>query len=137
MQDWPVLRNFASITPSTALARSASSNTIAGALPPNSSESFFTSRAAPAISFWPTSVEPVNVIFLQIGLARNSSPIMDADPHTTWNTLPRGSFAVSQHSAKARLHSGVWLAGLRMTGHPAASAGATLRTDKTSGKFHG
>ncbi len=54
----------------------------------------------------------------------------------SWNT-PLGSLAASQHSAKARLHSGVWLAGFRIVGQPAAIAGATLRTDSTSGKFHG
>ena len=35
---WPMLRNFASIAPSTALSRSASSNTTKGALPPSSIE---------------------------------------------------------------------------------------------------
>src|SRR5207249_4542279 len=104
--------------------------------PPSSSESFFTSRAAPAISFCPTSVEPVKVIFRQIGLFENSSPIIDAEPLTHWKT-PLGSFAASQHSAKARLHSGVWLAGFRIVEQPPARAGATVRTDRTSGKFHG
>src|SRR5687767_11095670 len=125
MQDWPVLRNLASSTPSTARFRSASSKTMHGAWPPSSSDNFFTSRAAPWISFWPTSVEPVKVIFLQIGFDKNSSPIIDAEPFTSWNT-PLGSFASLQHSANAMLHNGVWLAGLRIVGQPAASAGAIL-----------
>src|SRR2546423_10748663 len=136
MHDCPLLRNFAVMTPSSARSKSASSNTIAGACPPSSRDSFVTFRAAPTINFFPTSVDPVNVIFRQIGLLKNSSPIIDADPTTTANT-PFGSFAASQHSANARLHSGVWLAGFKIVGHPAASAGATFRTLSTSGKFHG
>ena len=41
-QVWPMLRNFETIAPSTAASRSASSNTMNGALPPSSSPTFFT-----------------------------------------------------------------------------------------------
>ena len=49
----PELRNFEAIAPSTATSRSASSKTISGALPPSSSETFFTVRAHCAISSLP------------------------------------------------------------------------------------
>ena len=63
-QVWPVLRYFDAIAPSTAASRSASSKTMNGALPPSSSDTFFTVRAHCAISSLPTSVEPVNDSFL-------------------------------------------------------------------------
>ena len=54
-----MLRIFAIIAPSTASSRSASSKTRNGALPPSSIETLSTFSAAWAISFLPTSVEPV------------------------------------------------------------------------------
>ena len=44
-QVWPPLRNLAAIRPSTAASRSASSNTMKGALPPSSSDSFLSVSA--------------------------------------------------------------------------------------------
>src|SRR5579883_2461095 len=55
----PELRNFDAIAPRTAASKSASSKTIKGALPPNSSETFFTVSAQAAIRRFPTAVEPV------------------------------------------------------------------------------
>ena len=55
----PMLRILAIIAPSTAASRSASSKTRNGALPPSSIETRRTCSAACAISFCPTSVEPV------------------------------------------------------------------------------
>jgi hypothetical protein len=74
-QVWPVLRYLAIIAPSTAASTSASSKTMNGALPPNSSESFLIVGAHCAISRRPTSVEPVNDSLRTTGLAVSSPPI--------------------------------------------------------------
>src|ERR1700760_4135995 len=60
-QVWPMLRYFDTMAPSTAESRSASSNTMKGALPPSSSETFLTVFAHCFMSSLPTSVEPVKV----------------------------------------------------------------------------
>ena len=68
-QVWPVLRNFDAIAPSTAASRSASSNTMNGALPPSSSDDLLhRARRTARISCLPISVEPVNVNLRTIGL---------------------------------------------------------------------
>ena len=66
-QVWPVLRYFEAIAPSTAASRSASSNTMSGALPPSSSDTFFTVPAHCDIRSLPTSVEPVNDSLRTVG----------------------------------------------------------------------
>ena len=69
-------------------SRSASSNTMNGALPPSSSETFFTVPAHCAISCLPTSVEPVNVNLRTSGLVVSSSPIgPDAPGHDRKHAL--------------------------------------------------
>src|SRR5919206_228787 len=73
-QVWPVLRYFDAISPSTAESRSASSNTMNGALPPSSSETFLTVPAHCAINCLPTSVEPVNVNLRTIGFVVGIDP---------------------------------------------------------------
>ena len=55
----PTLRIFATIAPSTAASRSASSNTRKGAFPPSSIDTRSTCPADCSISLRPTSVEPV------------------------------------------------------------------------------
>ena len=76
----PVFRYFDAIAPSTAASRSASSNTMSGALPPSSSDSFFTVAAHCAISFLPVSVDPVNDSLRTVGLPVSSAPISVAGP---------------------------------------------------------
>src|SRR3546814_17888698 len=78
----PVLRNLEMMAPSTAASRSASSNTRKGALPPSSSEIFFTVEAHCCISSLPTSVEPVKESLRTIGLEVISPPISLAEPVT-------------------------------------------------------
>ena len=56
----PPLRIFASIAPSTAASRSASSSTMNGSFPPSSIEQLTIRSAACFSSNRPTSVEPVN-----------------------------------------------------------------------------
>ena len=57
-----------------------------GALPPSSSDSFFTVPAHCAISTLPVSVEPVNESLRTIGFEVSSPPISVADPVMTLNT---------------------------------------------------
>ena len=135
-QVWPVLRNFEAIAPSTARSRSASSNTISGALPPSSSETFLIVPAHCAISCLPTSVEPVNVSLRTVGFVASSSPTTAAAPGTTLKT-PSGSPARAASSASASAESGVALAGFSTIVQPAASAGPALRGIIAIGKFHG
>src|SRR3546814_1838734 len=96
----PVLRNLEMMAPSTAASRSASSNTRKGALPPSSSEIFFTVEAHCCISSLPTSVEPVKESLRTIGLEVISPPISLAEPvrseeHTSeLQSLMRISYAV-------------------------------------------
>src|SRR5690349_15039150 len=125
-QVWPALRNLDAIAPSTAASRSASSNTMNGALPPSSSDRRLIPSAASFISQRPTPVEPVNVILATFGLWQNSSPIGLASPVTTENA-PFGTPARSARTASARADNGVWAAGLSTMVQPAARAGPTLR----------
>src|SRR5476651_1991309 len=85
-QVWPLLRYLEMIAPSTALSRSASSNTMNGALPPNSRDTFLMSLAHSAINWRPISVEPVKDNLRTIGLLVSSLPISPALPETTLNT---------------------------------------------------
>jgi hypothetical protein len=58
----------------TTISMSASSKTMNGALPPNSSDSFLTVPAHCSISNFPTSVEPVKVSLRTIGFEVISKP---------------------------------------------------------------
>src|SRR5438477_8790657 len=99
-QVWPALRYLDAIAPLTAISISASSNTMNGALPPSSSETFLTVLAHCAINCLPTSVEPVKVNLRTIGLVVSSLPIGPDDPVTTLIT-PLGMPARSANSHKA------------------------------------
>ena len=136
MQVWPELRNLHSIAPATAWSRSASSKTMNGALPPSSSETFFTLCAHWAISSFPIPVEPVKPSLRTSGFEVISSPIGAALPVTTEKT-PAGMPASSASTAIASAESGVCDAGFSTIVHPAASAGADLRVIIAAGKFHG
>ena len=73
-----------------------------GALPPSSSETFFTVLAHCAINCLPTSVEPVQVNLRMILLSVNSLPIGPEGPVMTEITpfgMPARS--ASSHSASA------------------------------------
>ncbi len=52
-------------------------------------------------------------------------------------STPGGSPTSTAISPSASAVSGVWLAGLRMTVLPQASAGAIFQAASSSGKFHG
>ena len=88
------------------------------------------------MSCLPTGVEPVKVNFLTVGLPVNSAPISAVLPANMLIT-PAGIPARSANSAQANAESGVALAGLQTTVHPAANAGAIFRVSIALGKFHG
>ena len=139
MHVWPEFRNLHIIAPATASDRSASSKTMNGALPPSSSETFFTWPAHWAIRSLPTSVEPVKPSLRTIGFDVISPPISGASaasPVTTEKT-PGGTPASSASAAIASAVSGVCSAGLSTIVQPTASAGADLRVGIAAGKFHG
>src|SRR5450830_22147 len=132
----PVLRYLEAMAPATAASRSASSNTIKGALPPSSSDNFLMVGAHCAINRRPTSVEPVKDNLRTIGLLVSSPPMARGSPVTTLNT-PAGTPARVASSASASADNGVSSAGFNTMVQPAASAGATLRVIIAAGKFHG
>ena len=131
-----MFRYFDAIAPSTAASRSASSNTMNGALPPSSSESFLIVPAHCAISTLPIAVDPVNDSFRTTGFAVSSPPISAAGPVMTLKT-PLGKPARSASSASASAENGVCDAGFSTTVQPAASAGPAFRVIIASGKFQG
>ncbi|MCY1176048.1 hypothetical protein D9M73_163090 [compost metagenome] len=135
-QVWPLLRYLEMIAPSTALSRSASSNTMNGALPPSSRETFLMSLAHSAISWRPISVEPVKDSLRTRELPVSSPPTSPALPVTTLST-PAGMPARWASSTRARAEYGVCEAGLRTMVQPAARAGPALRVIIAAGKFHG
>jgi len=138
MQDCPpTLRNFIATAPSSAALKSASSNTMKGALPPSSKESRVTCFAAVSMIPLPTSVEPVKPIFRISGCVSSSAPTSRERLVVSTLNTPRGSPATSVMRAIASAVSGVADAGLRTTVQPAASAGAIFATAWWSGKFHG
>src|SRR5438874_12211944 len=107
-----------------------------GALPPNSSETFFTVPAHCSISSLPISVEPVKVSLRTVGFEVISPPISVAPPVTQEKT-PFGTPARSASSQSARAEYGVAVAGFNTIVQPAASAGPHLRVIIAAGKFHG
>ena len=135
----PVFRYLEAINPVTAASRSASSNTINGALPPNSRLTFLTVPLAWRIRSLPTGVDPVNDTLRTAGLVVSSSPTCGARSfeQVTMLRIPGGTPASSANTASASAHNGVSSAGLTTTGQPAASAGATLRVIMATGKFQG
>src|SRR5271170_7675506 len=107
-----------------------------GALPPSSSEIFFTVPAHCTINFLPISVEPVKVSLRTVGFDVISPPIAVALPVITLKT-PLGIPALWLSSANARAEYGVWVAGLQTMVQPAARAGPALRVIMADGKFQG
>ena len=128
--------NFPSISPSTAASISQSSNTINGALPPSSKESFFTVFALCCIKILPTAVLPVNEIFLTFEFEVISLPISSGSPVIIFIT-PFGNPACSARTTNAIAVSGVCSAGLIIKVHPAASPGAHFLVIIAAGKFQG
>ena len=135
MHDWPAWLNPATATFAAAVAQSPDGSMISGALLPSSRPTFFS--AALAAMAQPTSGEPVNVIRATSGCSTSGSPTVPPEPVTMLSQpggRPHSSIRISCSRMADR---GVWLAGLRTTGHPAAMAGATLWATRFSGKLNG
>ena len=107
-----------------------------GALPPSSSDIFFTVPAHCAMRSFPISVDPVNDNLRTTGFEVSSPPISVALPVMMFKT-PFGIPARSPSSASASAEKGVCDAGFKTTVQPAAMAGPALRVIIASGKFQG
>src|SRR5699024_12676952 len=88
------------------------------------------------MSIFPTSVEPVNVIFLTFGFSMIVFAIFEDDPVTRLIT-PFGNPASSHNSINFIAVIGLSLEGLIITVQPAASAGPIFLVSIAAGKFHG
>ena len=132
-----MLRNFASIAPSTAASRSASSNTKNGALPPSSIDTRNTWSAASAINLLPTGVEPVKESFLSLAslmIGPVTSPAMVVGIRFT---TPAGTPTSASTFTNSCEVSGVSAAGFKIEVQPAAIAGPIFLVAIASGKFQG
>src|SRR5205823_3505255 len=109
------------------------------ALPPSSSDTFFSVSAEARARCLPTGVEPVNVILRTRKSSSHASTTDGAWPRDagTMLTQPGGIPASSASFATANADSGVSSAGFATTVQPAASAGAIFRVSIVIGKFHG
>ncbi len=134
MQLCPAKANAFAASFCAATSRSASSAITTGVELPSSSRTRFCG-ARSAIP-QPTPLEPVNVIIRTRSSETSTSPISPAGPTNTVSQ-PSGSPASRSSSARSRAESGVELAGLRTTGQPAASAGASLCATRLHGKLNG
>ena len=131
----PWFSQMPSTRPSTALSRSASSNTTNGDLPPSSSDNFLCESAVARRIARPTSVEPVKAILSTSGCTTSAAPVLPSP--VTMFTTPGGKPTSLHSSANASAVSGVNSAGFSTTVFPAASAGAIFHATMRSGKFHG
>ena len=130
-----MLKKIALAVPQIATSMSASGNTIAGDLPPSSSDTFFRFPAACTISL-PTSVDPVNATLSTSGCAASAAPAVSPKPVMTFTTP--GGKPTSWMSRPSRMaKSGVCSAGFSTIVQPAARAGASFHAAIISGKFHG
>ncbi len=118
---------------SRAQSRGASSCTIAAALPPSSSSTRF--LPAMLLRCQPTFAEPVNDRVAK--RSSRTSPSATVLSHGTTCTASSGAPASRMCSASSSDVSGVWGGGLSRTGHPQASAGASLWATRLSGKLKG
>src|SRR3954453_7140639 len=137
VQASPPLRILATIAPSRAASRSASSKTRNGALPPSSIEQLTTWSAASFSRIRQTSVDPVKDSLrtrASCSIAETTAPERRAG---TTLTTPAGTPASSRILPISRAVSGGSDAGLSTTGQPAARAGPILRGAIAAGKFHG
>jgi len=133
----PMLRILASIAPSTAASRSASSKTRKGALPPSSIDTRSSWSEAWATSVLPTAVDPVKVSLRRRGSLMIGSHRPPESVVVSTLSTPAGRPTSSSSAARASIVRGVSAAGLTTIVQPAAMAGPILRVPIASGKFHG
>ena len=122
------MRNFDTIKPSTAALRSASSNTMNGALPPNSSDSFLRVLADSRARCWPTGVLPVKLILRTRSSASHTSTtsgVRSREAVTTFTT-PGGRPASWKARAISTMALGDSSGPFRMSVQPAPMAADTF-----------
>ena len=105
-------------------------------LPPISSWTLHSRRAARAYRARPTADEPVNEMALIRSSSTSALASASPDPSTRLRT-PSGRPASRKHWTTSVAHSGVSDAGLNTTVLPATSAGATFHAGIAIGKFQG
>src|ERR1700759_2964665 len=122
-QHCPWLKKMPKLTHEIALSISASSKTIFGLLPPNSSVTFFKLELAAAFMIWrPTTVDPVKAT-LSISICEEmAAPATLPKPDRTLMT-PGGKPASLTSLAAYKAESGVCSAVLMSTVFPAAITG--------------
>src|SRR3546814_19853973 len=87
---WPAFLNLEVMAPATAASKSASSNTMKGALPPSSSDRRFTVSAQSAIRRFPTAVEPEHDNLRNTGFLQSSATTAGADSEVPKAKAPSG-----------------------------------------------
>jgi hypothetical protein len=118
---------------SAALATSASSNTITGALPPSSRCTRFSVSAAFFAISRPVELSPVSETIPTSGCLTIASPTGSPSPVTTLKTPGGKTSASAIHCANFSSVSGVFSAGLMTMVLPAASAGPSFHAAMYSG----
>src|SRR5882724_12105344 len=122
--------------PSTARSRFASSSTIIGFFPPNSSEQCLKLLAAVVPTVRPTAVEPVSEMALTSGCSVSGAPTSEPNPLTMLIT-PLGTPASDKVRTRLKVESGVSWAGLITQVLPQTMAGRSFHDGMAMGKFHG
>ena len=136
VQRCPVVPNAPHSAPSSASSRFASSSTIIGFLPPNSSEQCLNVLAASWPTTRPTAVEPVSETARTAACCVIGVPTSLPNP-LTMLTTPAGMPPSVSACTKLKVDSGVSCAGLITAVLPATSAGKSFHDGIAMGKFHG
>src|SRR6516164_5732691 len=136
VQRCPVVPNAPHRPPSIARSRLASSSTIIGFLPPNSSEQCLKLLAAVVPTVRPTAVEPVSEIARTSACSVRGPPTLEPKPDTTLIT-PLGTPASVSVRTRLKVESGVSCAGLITQALPHTIAGSSFQEGIAMGKFHG
>ena len=136
VQRWPVVPKADHRMPSVARSRSASRRTTTAFLPPSSSETRLSRRAARSAIDLPVDEWPVNEMTGTSGDSTIASPTSEPDPVTRLTT-PAGKPASAMSSTTSVAQCGVSLAGLKTTVFPATSAGIIFQHGIAIGKFQG
>src|SRR5947207_9212964 len=136
VQRWPVVPKPPQSPPSIARSRLASSSTIIGFLPPNSSEQCLKLFAAVVPTVRPTAVEPVSEIAFTSACLVSGPPTSEPNPVTMLIT-PLGTPASARVRTRLNVESGVSCAGLITQVLPQTMAGRIFHDGIAMGKFHG
>ncbi len=136
VQRWPVVPKADHRIPSVARSRSASASTTTPFLPPSSSETRLSRRAARWAMSLPVVEEPVNEMTATSGLSTMASPTSPPAPVTRLTT-PGGKPASAISSTRSVAQCGVSDDGLNTTVLPVTSAGIVFQHGIAIGKFQG